>query len=261
MMITKNFLKMACVLSMMIFFISCSDESKNARVEIRLTDAPGDYEAVNLDIDSVYINADANAKQKGWIAMPVKGGTYDLLKLTNGLDTLVGTFEIPAGQISQIRLKLGDGSTLQAGGQTYDLDVPSGQQSGLKIQVHQQIQEGITYKFLLDFDVAKSIVLTGAGQYKLKPVIRAITEAQSGAIKGQISPAEASPAVYAIAGQDTVASAFCDEQGVFLLRGIPAGTYTVSFEPKEGFLGMQEDNIEIEIGSVTQMGTLEIDHQ
>jgi hypothetical protein len=41
-----------------------------------------------------------------------------------------------------------------------------------------------------DFDANKSIVKLGNGGYKLKPVIRTVETAISGAIKGTITPIE-----------------------------------------------------------------------
>jgi hypothetical protein len=45
------------------------------------------------------------------------------------------------------------------------------------------IARGIMYHVLLDFDANKSIVKLGNGGYKLKPVIRTVESAISGAIK------------------------------------------------------------------------------
>ncbi|PLW97989.1 MAG: carbohydrate-binding protein, partial [Marinilabiliales bacterium] len=58
-------------------------------------------------------------------------------------------------------------------GATYDLDTPSAQTSGIKIQVHAQLQPNLKYKIVLNFDPDKSIVMTGNGKYKLTPVINA----------------------------------------------------------------------------------------
>lgn len=238
----------------------CSDE-KNARLQVYLTDAPGDYQEVNIDIEGVEIHTSDEATDKGWKALDVNEGVYSLLELTNGLDTLLGEIEIPAGKISQIRLILGDDNTVTVDDQTYELSTPSAQQSGLKLQVHETLAEGITYKILLDFDVARSIVQTGSDQYKLKPVIRAITEAQDGAIKGQVTPVEATPAVYAIIGADTLGSAYCNEQGEFMIRGLAEGSYLVSFQPKTGYAGKVVENIPVQLGSVTDMEPVTISEE
>ncbi len=90
--------------------------------------------------------------------------------------------------------------------------------------------------------------------YILKPVIRSITEATSGAIKGVVSPVESAPAVFAIIGEDTISTTYADSTGKFLLRGVPEGTYTVSFDAKEGYTDFQQQGVDVSLGSVTDMG-------
>jgi len=238
--------------------ISCDSDEGNARVQVWLTDAPGDFQEVNIDLKAVEVHVGDGDDDAGWKSLPVNAGVYNLLELTNGLDTLLGEIAIPVGSISQIRLKLGRDNTLKINDKVFPLNVPSGQQSGLKLQVHQTLAADITYKILLDFDVARSVLLTGSGQYKLKPVIRTIPEAQDGAIKGVVSPVTATPAVYAIKETDTLAAAYTDATGHFLLRGLEAGTYTVSFAPNSDFESTQKENVSVVIGQVTDLGTVQI---
>jgi len=238
-----------------LLWIGCDSESGTARIEVRLTDAPGDYQEVNIDIQGVEVHV-GEAEGSGWTSLQVEKGVYDLIKLTNGADTLLALGELPAGTISQIRLLLGDGNTLMVGDQIHDLKTPSGQQSGLKLNLHSTLTEGVTYKVLLDFDVARSIVERGNGEYNLKPVIKSVAEATSGAIKGTIDPAISLPAVFAIVADDTVATTYADEAGGFLLRGVPAGTYKVTFEPKEGFEPSIKENVSVTTGSVTDVGVV-----
>ncbi len=100
------------------------------------------------------------------------------------------------------------------------------------------------------------MVETGSGKFNLKPVIRTYTEAQDGAITGVIAPAESLPAVFAIAGTDTVATTYGDETGKFLLKGVPEGIYTVSFDPKDGFEPVQKTGVSVSIGAITDLGTV-----
>ena len=254
-----NFLKGLMLISAAVLFYSCDSFDKNARVEVWLTDAPGDYEEVNLEIEGVEIHASATDNGSGWKSLDVADRVINLLDLTNGKDTLLGSIEIPSGQISQIRLKLGHNNTVKVDGKVYDLNIPSGSQSGLKLQVHERFVEGVTYKILLDFDVARSIILTGSNQYKLKPVIRTITEAQSGAIKGVVDPKESTPAIYAINGTDTLGTTYADETGKFLLRGIPAGTCEVHFIPNSDFKFVKETGVSVSVGTVTDLETVTIE--
>jgi hypothetical protein len=238
----------------------CDSDSKNARVEVWLTDAPGDYQAVNVDVQGVEVHSDDGDQTAGWKKLEVKQGIYNLLELTNGMDTLLGTIELPAGRISQVRLKLGGNNSIHIGGEQFALKTPSGQQSGLKVQIHQSLSEGIRYKVLLDFDVARSIVTTGNSMYSLKPVIRAITEAQDGAIQGIVVPAEATPAVYAVLNSDTVGTTYPDANGKFLIRGLSAGSYRVLFIPNSDFQATTKEDVSVTIGSVTDIGSVSIAH-
>ncbi|MEP2671113.1 MAG: DUF4382 domain-containing protein [Cyclobacteriaceae bacterium] len=242
-----------------IITLACdSNEQQTTRLEVRLTDAPGDYEAVNINITGVEVHMDDGSPESGWMELNVEAGIYDLLKLTNGIDTLLATAELPAGRISQMRLILGDNNTIKVAGQEMPLTTPSGQQSGLKFNIQTDLTEGVVYQVLIDFDAAKSILQTGNSTYKLKPVIRTITSAESGAIKGVVEPMEANPMVFAIIGIDTIASTKASEAGAFLLRGLPAGTYSVSFNPKEGYSPALKTDITVTLGSVTDMGSVNI---
>lgn len=253
-----NFLKGWAVISIVALLCSCEFD-KNARVEVWLTDSPGDYQEVNVEIEGVEIHASEVDNGSGWKSLDVDKRIVNLLDLTNGKDTLLGSIEIPSGKISQIRLKLGDNNSVKVGGKVYDLNIPSGSQSGLKLKLNERFVEGVTYEILLDFDVARSIVLTGSNQYKLKPVIRTITEAQTGAIKGVVDPKEATPAIYAINGSDTLGTTYTDSEGHFLLKGIPAGTYEVHFVPNSDYVFVEKDNVNVEVGVVTDLETVTIE--
>lgn len=249
-----------CAVSLL---ISCEDnDTGTARLELRLTDAPGDYEEVNVDIQEVKVNVgdDTNGDDdSGWQSLAITKGVYDLKKLTNGIDTLLGVVELPPGKISQIRLVLGNNNTLKIDGQSYALKTPSGQQSGLKVQVHQELKSGITYKVLLDFDAARSIVDKGNGTYNLKPVIRAVTQAQDGAIQGTVLPLEARPTVYAIIGTDTTSTSTDTLSGGFLIRGLEAGSYRVLFVPTVGYQSKEISDVNVTIGQVTNVGAVELE--
>lgn len=242
-----------------LFLFSCESDPGNARIAVYLTDAPGDYQEVNIEVIGVEVHSNEGGQAEGWKTLDVEAGVYNLLELTNGLDTLLGSIELPAGKVSQLRLILGSNNSIKVNGVTHALSTPSGQQSGLKLGINAQLEEGITYKVLLDFDVARSIVLKGNGGWSLKPVIRSIVEAQSGAIGGQVNPLDSTPAIYAISGTDTVGTAFTNEAGQFLLRGLPAGTYNVSFVPNSNYTTKTVENVSVSLGEVTDMGTVVIE--
>ena len=233
---------------------SCSKESSTSTVQVRLTDAPGDFQEVNIDVQGVEVNS--TSANDGWTVLSANKGIYNLLKLTNGLDVLLGQVDLPAGKLSQVRLILGPNNTVKINGAIIALNTPSAQQSGLKLKVNADLNAGIPYKLLLDFDASRSIVSTGSGKYNLKPVIRVVAEAQAGAIKGSILPLDSNPAIYALSGLDTLSTTFPDASGAFVLQGLGTGSYTVSFQPKGVYITMKKENVAVTVGKVTDIGAV-----
>ena len=241
-------------------FYACtkSEASKSmARLQVSLTDAPGDYEAVYIDVQDVKINLTSDSAS-GWTSLAnVQRGTYDLLELVNGKDTLLSDASIPAGRVQQIRLVLGNENYVKIDGQKLKLETPSAQQSGLKINIHQDVREGATYHLLLDFDVAKSVHETGNGKYILKPTIRAILQPLAG-IKGGVAPDSVRTAVLALQGVDTVASTYTLNGGYSMI-GLNAGTYELHFLPSDTSYSKQvKTGVVINTGVVTTVDSVHL---
>lgn len=235
--------------------ISCKkDEPVNAKINIYLTDAPAAYDAVNIDIQSVMILCKGAKKEKP--LKTIHSGIYDLLKLTNGIDSLVGSIELSPGKIIQIRLVLGENNSLVNSGESIILDVPSGAESGLIMNIDQEMAEGETYNIWIDFDASRSIIDQGNGIYYLVPVLRAFTSDIGGAIRGIITPKDAKPFIHAISSSDTL-STIPNNDGRFLIRGVPAGTYNIKFIPqKSGLREGEIENVVVEADKTTYIGTI-----
>ncbi|MFC5270955.1 DUF4382 domain-containing protein [Adhaeribacter terreus] len=239
-----KFMLPALLLGLTLGFSACdkNDDDKatgTSRMEVRLTDAPGDYDKVLIDIRGVEIHTDANAdnNSNGWTTLSnINPGVYNLLDFSNGKDTLLAASNLPAGHISQIRLILGENNTLVLkDGSSHALKTPSGQTSGLKVKIDADLVPDVTYVVLLDFDAAKSIVAKGNGGYNLKPVIRTITEAIAGGIRGNVTPAMADNEIHVIETApgangviDTIGG-FTDANGNYLIKGLTGGIYNVDF--------------------------------
>jgi hypothetical protein len=74
-------------------------------------------------------------------------------------------------------------------GDVYSLYVPSGSQSGLKLNSGFTILAGGSHKFVIDFDLRKSVNNPqGFEDYRLKPSLRMIDLAASGNIVGAVDP-------------------------------------------------------------------------
>ena len=201
---------------------SCKKDSSTSSYpyNVRLTDAPGPYTAVNIDLQGVeVIGSDGKA-----VSMNIHSGIINLLNFKNGMDTLISTGNMQVATVNQIRLILGTNNSVVVNNVQYSLSTPSADQTGLKLQVHQTLQAGVQYNVQLDFDANKSIVLQGNGTYSLKPVIRTIEAAISGSIQGAITPAGILALVTVTSGNLSFSSNV-NLSGNFMLMGLPSGTY------------------------------------
>ncbi|HEY9186095.1 MAG TPA: DUF4382 domain-containing protein [Salegentibacter sp.] len=252
-------------------FTSCSDDDtddaiteENARVTVRMTDAPGDYDAVLVDVLDVMVQVEAEqgvTDEEGWLSLDdVEAGQYDLLQLTGGMTQLLADSEIPAGFVSQMRLVLGPDNFVEIDGDLIPLATPSAEQSGLKLNLNQELEAGEHYEFLLDFDVEESVVNTGNGGYILKPVIRLSAYANTGEIVGDVHPTEFSTLVKATNGSHTI-SAYTSDSGEFVLHALPAGIYKVTITPEEasGYPMITINDVVVEANGTTDLETVFLD--
>lgn len=258
--------------------VSCSEDDNSdesidqtANLTVKMTDAPGDYDAVNIDVQDVEIHVEAEGTVEGdedgdgWISVgDVQTGVYDLMELTGGISQLLADVEVPAGYVSQMRLVLGDDNTVVVDGETKALNTPSAQQSGLKLQLNQEFIAGESYSYLLDFNVDQSIVTTGNGAYELKPVIRVSAEAGASTVVGKVLPPEDLTidlqTLVKLSNENTTISAYTDANGNFSLNGVPAGTYTLEIIP-DTELGIDIYTIEeviVEENSTNDLGEIQL---
>jgi hypothetical protein len=252
-------------LSLTVFFACSKHESSNensskAQLQVYLTDDPANYDQVVIDVQDIKINY-SNDSLNGWQSLSqVNRGSYDVLKLANDHDTILGNADLNSGKIEQIRLVLGTNNYVKIGGQTYTLETPSAQQSGLKLNIHQDVNAGLLYKLLLDFDAARSIVKTGNGKYILKPVIRTTLQSIGGSMKGYVLPNTFTTSVFAIQGTDTIAGT-TTVSGAYLIKGLNAGSYTVSFAPGDTtYKSQTKAGINITDNTVTAVDTIHLVH-
>ncbi len=231
------------------------------RVTVRLTDAPGDYEHVNLVIREVSIHRDGPDSTSGWEAVAHDSTTYDLLALRNGVFATLGSGLVPAGHYTQVRLLLGPGSNVVVGGATYPLTVPSGFQTGFKLIGDFTVPAEGAVDLVIDFNAAQSVHVTGNGRYMLKPTARVMVVSTAGAITGQVSPDSVATTVSAILGPDTLQSAVTTSGGHFLLGALPPGSYSVAFHPASGWRDTTLAGVAVSAGATTDVGQVALTHQ
>lgn len=215
-------------------------------MRLSLTDAPAcGYDNVFVTVEKVRVHQSSSAgdNDSGWsevvLAAPQR---VDLLTLTNGTLLPLGQTELPVGTYTQMRLVLGRtpppgspvgtlaNSIKPTGGAETPLTTPSGQQSGLKMNVNITVPAGQVADFAIDFDACKSFVKAGnSGQYLIKPVLTVIPILSSAGqrVVGFVDPllATANTVVSAQSGGAPMKATFPDAAGRFTLYPVPVGNY------------------------------------
>jgi hypothetical protein len=223
-----------------------ADGTDTGTLKLSLTDAPAcGYDKVFVTVEKVRVHRSGSAgdNDAGWsevvLAAPLRVG---LLSLNNGTLLPLGQTELPAGLYTQMRLVLGStpppgspagtmaNSIKPTGGDETPLTTPSGQQSGLKMNVNIAVPAGEVADFAIDFDACKSFVKAGhSGKYLLKPVLSVIpiVSAAGQRIVGFVDPSlvEAGTSVSAQVAGVPLRTTPPDATGRFVLYPVPAGSY------------------------------------
>ncbi len=206
--------------------------SGTGTIQIRMTDIPAAYDSVVIVVDSVRVHIDSADSIGGWYTVSRMPSSYDLLQFTGGRDTIIAEGDVPAGYYSQVRLYIGTGSHVVVDGIPLPLEIPSGSQSGLKLNIQANIAAGVMYTVAMDFNASQSIVVTGNGRHILKPVIKIVSTAISGSLSGVVAPAATNPTVWAITGSDS-SSTDTDTTGYFRFKYLQPATYSLSIVPSD----------------------------
>lgn len=154
------------------------------RLRVSLTDAPArDLTAVFVNVRHVelFLRKGANEAR---VRIAEGLGAVDLMTLRNGVLLPLEDLDLAPGiEITRIRLVLApDGNhARKLDGSTCAMQTPSGQQSGIKINLAAPVllENGYTYSMVLDFDARKSVVVKGNGDCLLKPVLKLLQVARA----------------------------------------------------------------------------------
>lgn len=251
----------------LIVYISCSDQTTNApageqngSIRIYLVDSPASMDSVIICVTQVEVHKSGSDSTSGWFVINDSTRYFDLLQLANGASAVLGDTSLSPGQYTQIRLIVGAGSYVIDGGVKHDLIIPSGSQTGIKLNHQFTIESGKLYELLLDFNVDKSIVITGNGTYKLKPTIRVMPMVISGSISGQVLPLEALPTIWTVYGTDTITT-YTNLQGFFKLMALPGGLYDVNIIPSDTLVYRDTTITDVQVmaNQDTDIGTITLE--
>lgn len=186
----------------------------------------------------------------------------DLLALQGGnAAPLISGESVPAGNYNWVRLKVSAvqdnifDSYIQIDGIQYELRIPSGNETGLKLVSGFTVAQGGNANYTIDFDLRKSVVAPPgqAPVMMLKPALRLVNNVEVGSMTGVVDSSliaaecegEATGAVYVYSGSDvspddldgdagdplTSGAVTLDEGGTYryTIAFLAAGNYTASY--------------------------------
>jgi hypothetical protein len=274
-----------------LFTMGCSDGDGSASADgtgtlsVQLTDAPFPYELVaeaNITIfkvDARRVDGDDDESENDevdsdegddngspFITLMEEEIDVNLLELTNGLTQQLAEIDVPAGSYDLVRVYVKGVNVVLTDGTVYDLKVPSGDASGIKVFIEPSITVvgGLSTDLLLDFDVSRSFVAkgnldtpAGVNGFNFKPVIKASNMSTAGTLSGNIGTMEGESilalegAQISVFAADTLNTAsFTDVDGNYAILGLKAGMYEVVAE-LDGYLASDTLEVQIDAANVT----------
>lgn len=168
------------------------DSLATGRLTLSLTDAPVDNATeVVVVFDGVELKpADGTIFRFNFDSPRA----IDVLDLQQGrTEALLDDEVLSAGDYDWLRLLVTaeagrfDSYIRLASGAQHPLSIPSGAETGLKLVRGFTVPINGTADYTVDFDLRRSIVQTGSGEYRLKPALRLIDDTEVGTIAGTAS--------------------------------------------------------------------------
>jgi hypothetical protein len=245
-----------------------------------LTDGPGVFDDVFLDIRSVEVLVDTSANTRvhdscNWDAMGdpnrrpdssfvwenlgVKAGVYDIMQLRNGADTLLASASIKLGAIRLIRIELGTNNSLVKDSVSYPLNLVPGLPPYILVKLTGNEWERTASnasRLWLDFDVQRSIIQVRNNAFYLSPVIHVFVVSKTGTVTGTILPRDAWPEVVSLYNSTDTAYAITNRDGMFLIRGLKDGVYSALYNASNGYKDTTVSNIKISNASTFSIGAV-----
>jgi hypothetical protein len=281
----KLFLGLASlVLALAVFLTACTKNGVTAssgNLSVYLTDGPGEYDSVFIDITKVEVKVDNDSLHKHrddhgkddddrddhekrkdgygeWVDISFTPAIIDILSLRNGVETKLGDANIAAGTVRKIRITLGSRNRVVKDSVSYPLELRNETNNLLYVKLydkHRQRRADSSTKVWVDFDIASSISEKD-GRFFLRPVLRPFCNDNFGEVEGKVLPLEAKAVVRITDGAGFNGVALPDRKGEFKLRGLETGTYTVTVEGIAPYLKETITNVSVTKGKETELKTI-----
>lgn len=264
-------------------FLGCSEDGSDngnggamGRMTVQLTDAPFPFDLV-AQANVTIFKVDARLKGNDGDGSTEDGSNFvvlmeeeipvDLLGLTGGITEELVDIDVPVGTYDLIRVYVKGIDVVLTDGRSFDLKVPSGEQSGIKIFIDPGITvaTGLSTDLLLDFDVSRSFIakgnidtVAGITGFNFTPVIKASNLSTAGTLSGTVTSSDGENSLPLEAVQITVldgqgepvTSAATNAEGQYAILGLEAGPYKVSTS-LNGYLDSEPVDVEIVAANTT----------
>lgn len=259
----KNRLALILSLFTLVFFGSCEDPSsgQNALLNVILVDTPATWDSVFVSVEGIEIEVLVQGRETNaeTFFFDYKPGVKEIevSALVGGEALLMARGELPIGKIIGAKLLLGTNHYLYLDERRYEMPLVEPGLSEVFLAFEEDLDQGIAYDLLLDFDLEQSILVLNEDPLtlQLNPVVYPFSGIGTGEIEGIISPSTLEPAIYAIQGTDSI-STHPNTSGTFLFR-IPAGEYAIYVDPKdERYDSLVISNVFVEINTQTDLERL-----
>lgn len=271
-------------LFIVLIFTACRKENSAAQTQsarklsVYLTDDPCNYDSVFVDIRYVEVKIDTSDEhmnddhfddQDGdqdddhhdhdqfgkWDTLTIKAGVYNIMELRNGVDTLLGTANLPKASIRKIRITLGANNRVLVAGISHPLNLYPGTNNYVYVKLDDEDidddNNNNQANVWLDFNVCESIIQDN-GQYYLRPFIKPFGRDRTGEIEGKVLPNDASAMIKAYNSSDS-AIAKPEEDGEYKIEGLVPGTYNLLFIGSNGYKDTLVTNILVRRGEETKV--------
>jgi hypothetical protein len=276
----------------MVFIVSCQKDvatNDNApagkqSISVYLNDDPDvnftkvliDLRAVEVKIDTIGRRSDDDYdddkdddddhrgydKYGKWDTLNVKAGIYDLLRLRNGIDTVIANGFAVKGKIIKVRITLGSNNSVWTdSNKSFPLPMCDKNSPYLYVHIKSNVIDNISgggVRINLDFDVSKSINSKRSGtEFCLRPVLKAYSHVNSGEIEGKVLPGAAKVRVMVFNAKDTAfAIPDYDDEGEYKVKGLNPGTYAILFDGIDPYKDTTIQNIIVRKGEDTKVPSI-----
>src|SRR5258708_5943711 len=177
-------LTLVCAIAFAAWLPGCGSSNNSASgtgtLRVAMVDGP-DPTITAFTVTITRIEANING---AWSPINLSVQTFDLLNFAHS-SLLVGSIGLPAGHYNQLRLFPSSATVTDADG-TFNVNIPSGYQTGIKINIDANVAADQVTTVTLDFNIHHSLHKLGNGNYQLQPVITAFLQVANGAISGTI---------------------------------------------------------------------------